>query len=319
MSAYSEHWRKVRMMTDRTHGGRAHQHQPFHTSASHCFPTMATSEVTPDQLNRHPHLWEMPEAEWESTLERWKHGGSLKSLKTLRLGSSLNHEEDAEDVPRVNKAELMHRVSSFLEISTNLQCLHLHSSVAVQVLDYLPGTIREVEIEEVPPPAEDGSAPTLVADVLVNRLLSLGQVERIVLKGSEDLDDFPQISSLAVLKCFESTTLKFLEMKGMEVTLNPSASPRRLGQALRVNKILELIRTRCGRVPETILLEISRALQEDNRTLQYVDIGSLEGVTDAVAQSFTAIMASGNTTFRSLECNLNGISNFNHTSLKHML
>jgi Ran GTPase-activating protein (RanGAP) involved in mRNA processing and transport len=67
-----------------------------------------------------------------------------------------------------------------------------------------------------------------------------------------------------------------------------------------------------------MLLEIGRALQEENRTLQYVDIGNVDGVTDAVAQCFTAVMASGNTTFRSFECNLNGVSTFHYMSLQHM-
>ena len=160
--------------------------------------------------------------------------------------------------------------------------------------------------------------PASVADRIVMYCLKkLPRLERIVLNGDEEDDDFATLSSATMLKCLESPSLKNFECKAMEILASPVVPPRRLGLALRKNQTLELIRTRCGKVPEAILLEWGRALQEENRTLFYVDIGSLDGVTDAVAQTFTGVMAR-NTTFRSFECNLNGVSSFNFLSLKNM-
>eukprot|EP00977_Amphora_coffeiformis_P024038 scaffold14974_cov195-Amphora_coffeaeformis.AAC.45 len=143
------------------------------------------------------------------------------------------------------------------------------------------------------------------------------QLERLALHGMEDGDSYATLSAETLLQCLLSPSLKKLELNAMEILPSPAVPPRRLGRALRHNQSLELLRTRCGRVPSDILLEIGRALWDDNRTLYYVDIGSLEGVTDAVAQTFTTVMAC-NAVFRSFECNLNSISNFNFLSLQNM-
>ena len=143
------------------------------------------------------------------------------------------------------------------------------------------------------------------------------QLERIALRGVEEGDGYATLSAETLLQCFESPCLKKLELNAMEIISSPAVTPRRLGQALRANQSLELLRTRCGKVREDVLLEIGRELWNDNRTLYHADIGSLEGVTDAVAQTFTTVMAC-NSIFRSFECNLNSISNFNFLSLQNM-
>jgi len=144
------------------------------------------------------------------------------------------------------------------------------------------------------------------------------RLKRIALHGIEDGDGYATLSTETLLRCWgSSSSLQKLELTAMEVLPSPTVSSERLGRALRTNRSLELLRIRCGRIPQDILLEIGRSLWKENRTLYYVDIGSLEGVTDAVAQTFATVMAC-NPVFRSLECNLNSITSFNFVSLKNM-
>lgn len=222
----------------------------------------------------------------------------------------------------IQNDETVLRFGTLLGKCRQLQRLELPWDYTLSVLGTINhASLLHVEIQGIPPPRnqeETTTCTSFTADRIVQHCLqALPNLERIVLHGDEEAETFATISSLAVLKCLESPRLKHLECKAMEIVPTQAATPQRLGMALRKNKSLELIRTRCGRVPEEILLEWGRALQEENRTLFYVDIGNLEGFTEAVAQTFTGIMAR-NSTFRSFECNLNGISSFNFLSLKHM-
>ena len=236
---------------------------------------------------------------------------------------------DTDDEEEWNQTEVVHRVRTLLDICPNVTRVSLPCSYAPLVLDAVQHSqLRDLEIDAIPLPLaqeEEGVVATRsIADMIISHCFSgagganhYHHLERIYMRGVEGGDEYANLSAESLLMCFESPSLKKLELKAMEVLPSAAVTPRRLGEALRANTSLELLRTRCGSVPEAILLEIGRALWDENRTLYYVDIGSLEGVTDAVAQTFTTVMAC-NSVFRSLECNLNSISNFKFMSLKNM-
>lgn len=292
--------------------------------------TMFSSPGSADKLVLRPDLiGAFGRNDWEALLQGFEVEKRLEAVRDMRLAvpdalfsEDRDEEEDENELvtsTSTSQMETVRRIRTVLDLCPQLTKICVPCRYATQVLDKLTHkSLVELEIHGVPESQPDRASPS-VADIIVMHCLSHGNtLQRLVLWGDEEGEVYPTLSSLSLSQCLQSASLTHLELKAMEVVPCEAVPPRLLGQALRRNTTLELFRARCGRMPEAILMEIGLALQQENRTLYYVDIGNLQGVSDAVAQTFTGIMASGNTTFRSLECNLNSISNFNFMSLKHM-
>ena len=191
-------------------------------------------------------------------------------------------------------------------------------------LSSLPPSVIEVELhfveEGIPLDPEEAvqserSRATRIGNIIQQYVAPQEALTSVVIKYDENAEDFLPISSFALASLMRCEVLSSITMERCHIMadleniasdLYEMPPEQAVFEALRDNTSLFLLRSRNGEIDASIAESIARALELGNRSLQYLDLGNNEGVSDTVGAAVTKAILR-NPVMQGLELNLNNI------------